>query len=382
MAKEERQLEELEKMTEQNNLSFEAFLRENEDKSVEAGTLSEHDAKSVQEKNKEIERLTAEAGVIKGDLFKLEENLGAYKRYKNFLFKLSPPEWQEAQRAKILKAQAEKGDSQEMESITDRQDARLTSAHSHDLVIFQNSLEYEPEPQLCFSDPQELVDLMTELTEQNLSLIQNSTRVEETLKERTREVETAKKKTEKDEKQIMLQISDIKLRIEWEKTKRAKLEEKVLTLSQYKQDVMLDGLSEKVAEVHSSCVDDRMTDLATLEKLANTENRLWLLLQATESIPEEKLELMWKIKVNVRRARQREEKLREQQEIQKGKMRRYLERSLADSKKISVRKLMPRSMAVAQRVKVTSMDNKPVEVESPDKSSASQENFDIFNCTV
>lgn len=71
----------------------------------------------------------------------------------------------------------------------------------------------------------------------------------------------------------------------------------------YPQDVLLDALSEKVAEVHRSCMDDRMTKLNTLEKLTNIEKRLSLLLQSLESIPEEKLELMKKIKDSERRTR-------------------------------------------------------------------------------
>lgn len=67
--------------------------------------------------------------------------------------------------------------------------------------------------------------------------------------------------------------------------------------------MLLDALSEKVAEVHCSCVDDRVTNLNTLEKLANIEKRLSLLLQSIESIPEEKLELMKKIKDSERRTR-------------------------------------------------------------------------------
>lgn len=66
---------------------------------------------------------------------------------------------------------------------------------------------------------------------------------------------------------------------------------------------MWDDLSEKVAEVHRSCVDDRVSNLSILEKLANIERRLSLLLQALESIPEDKLELMRKIKDSERRSR-------------------------------------------------------------------------------
>ena len=66
---------------------------------------------------------------------------------------------------------------------------------------------------------------------------------------------------------------------------------------------MLDALGEKVAEVHRCCVNDRITNLSTLEKLANIENSMSLVLEGLESIPEESLEMMKKIKDSERRSR-------------------------------------------------------------------------------
>jgi len=65
----------------------------------------------------------------------------------------------------------------------------------------------------------------------------------------------------------------------------------------------LDDLGDKVDEVHRCCVDDRITNLSTLEKLANIEYRIALLLQSLESIPEDSLEMMKKIKGSERRSR-------------------------------------------------------------------------------
>lgn len=42
--------------------------------------------------------------LLYSELTKFEEILVDYKRYKELLLKLSPPDWQEAQRAKALKA--------------------------------------------------------------------------------------------------------------------------------------------------------------------------------------------------------------------------------------------------------------------------------------
>lgn len=69
------------------------------------------------------------------------------------------------------------------------------------------------------------------------------------------------------------------------------------------QDIVLVALDQKVAEVHRCCVDDRMTNLSTLEKLANIENRMSLVLQGLESIPEESLKMLKKIMDRERRSR-------------------------------------------------------------------------------
>ncbi|KAG7518983.1 hypothetical protein JOB18_048619 [Solea senegalensis] len=391
--KEDRQLKQLEKIIERDNLSFEEFLRENEKKSVEARTFFEREAKSKQEKNTEIKKLTAEIGTLKSEIVKFEEILVDYRRYKELLFKLSPPEWQEAQRAKTVKVKVlcdkdtqdkQKKESRESAIANDLEskvsspgneqsfirETRLSSVHSNTLNTNAgpggDSSEYEDEPELYFSDPQQLLDLVNELTEQNLSLIQNSTRLEEMLEELQQSMVIARKKIEKDEEQLTRQITDINQRIVKEKARGNRLKQKVqlhVSLNTEDQDMLLDNLGEKVAEVHRSCVNDRMTNLSTLEKLASIENHLSLLLQSLESIPEESLVMMKKIKDSERRSREREEKLREQREKQKERMRRYMERSLADSKKISGRKLMPRCMPVVQKVRVRNVEKIPAEDE-------------------
>ncbi|KAG7223588.1 hypothetical protein INR49_028481 [Caranx melampygus] len=360
IAKEEKQLKNLERIIAIDNLIFEEFLRENEKKSLEARTFFDREAKSKQEKNAEIKKVTAEIGTIKSEIAKFEEILIDYKRYKDLLFKLSPPEWQEAQKAKALKAKVlsnketqhwQKRKSEESavrngkyfnleievsspcKELPSIRESRLPSAHCDTVItnsnVDEDSSEYEDEPELYFTDPQQLLDLVSELTEQNLSLIQNSTRVEVTVEGLRQTMETTRRKIEKEEEQLMLQINDLTQRINSEKMRGNKLKQKVqlhVSLSTEDQDLMLSALGDKVAEVHSSCVDGRMTNLSTLEKL-------------------------------------REEKLREQREKQKERMRRYMERSMADSKKITGRKLMPRCMPVATKVKVSNVDVIPAEDE-------------------
>ncbi|XP_054648207.1 cilia- and flagella-associated protein 100 isoform X2 [Dunckerocampus dactyliophorus] len=385
IAKEERQLKELEKLIEKDNQSFEQFLRDNEKKSTEARTFFEREAKSKQERNTEIKKLTSEISVIRSDVSSYEETLQEYKRYKELLFKLSPPEWQEAQRAKLMK-KAPLNESTEdelnkkpIESTSVKQEKtvendsargrpRLPSAESASLSKRSDpdtdSSEYEDDPELYFTDPKQLIELMTELTEQNLSLMKNSTRAEETLEELKQSMEAIKKTTEKDKELLTQQIHEMNKRIEDEKARAAKLKQKVqlhVLLNTEDEDDMLNSLGEKVAEVYRFCVDDRVSSHSTLEKLASIEKQMSSLLHCLEEIPEESLEMMQKIKDSERRTRQREEKLRLQREKQIERMKRYLERSLADAKKSSGRKLMPRCIPTAQKVKVKKVESAPAD---------------------
>ncbi|KAM9850127.1 cilia- and flagella-associated protein 100 [Aulostomus maculatus] len=388
VAKEERQLNLLEKVIEKDNLKFEEFLKENEKKSVEARTFFEREVKAKQEKNAEIKRLTSQIGTVRSELVTLEDILKDLKRYQEVLFKLSPPEWQETQSAKhSTKALPHKNSQDEQglepESTPTHGVESEAASPSHGLPSIRepgwpsersprvmnskpdtDSLEYEDEPELYFTDPQQLLYLMTELTEQNLSLIQNSARVEETLDELRLSMETTSMKIEKDEEHRELLINDMNRRIREEKGRAAKLQQKVqlhVSLNTEDQDDMLDAIGEKVADVHRCCVDERVSSLSTLEKLASIEIHMSSLLQSLERIPEERLEMMQKIKDSERRSRQREEKQREQREKQRERTRRYLERSLADAQKRSGRKLMPRCLPGSRKVRGDKVESAPVE---------------------
>uniref|UniRef100_A0A087XJH7 DUF4200 domain-containing protein n=1 Tax=Poecilia formosa TaxID=48698 RepID=A0A087XJH7_POEFO len=405
VAKEERKLKQFEKLIERDNQKFEEFLRENERKSVEARALFEREEKSKQEKNAVIKKLTAEMRTIQSELEKYEDALTDYLKYKDFLFRLSPPEWQDEKKSKDSKAKtsSEKNDGQEVEptetglerKLPPVRATRLSSAqsdtlqeHLHTLLticplcytpghlnlfIFSiyfrkktcspDSDSLEDKPELYFTDPQQLLDLMSELTEQNLSLIQNSARVGEALEKLRQTVDTTRRKINEEEK-IALQIKELNQKLDKEKARGTKLEQMVqlhVSLSSQDQDEMLDALDEKVTEVYSACVENRITDLSTLQKVAKIESRVFSLLQSLEGMPVERLAAVKKVKDSEKRSRMREEKLMEQREKQKERMKRYLERSLADSKKISGKKLMPRCMPAVKKVEVADVDNKPAE---------------------
>ncbi|XP_061644568.1 LOW QUALITY PROTEIN: cilia- and flagella-associated protein 100 [Phyllopteryx taeniolatus] len=382
VVKEERRLKELEKTIEKDTQSFAVFLRENEKKSLEAQTFLERETESKQEKTADIKKLTYEISKIRSEVANYDDILQEYKRYRELLFKLSPPEWQEAQRAKLLrKVQVDKNTADEQnrepEDLTVKQDLENNMAHAQprhsSAELASNPKEHEPDvdrsecednPELYFTDPKQLIALMTELTEQNLSLIKNSTRAEETLEELKHSMEAIRKRTKKDEELMTRQIDDLKKRIGEEKTRAWEMKKKVqlhVLLNARLQDDVMRALGEKVAEVYRCCVDDGLSSPSTLEKLASIEKQMSSLLHCLEDIPKESLEMVQKIKDSERRTRQREEKLKLQREKQIERMKKYLERSLSDTKKTSGRKLMPRCIPFAQKVKVKKVESAPTD---------------------
>ncbi|XP_051930848.1 cilia- and flagella-associated protein 100 [Hippocampus zosterae] len=375
ITKEERRLRELEEVIEKDNQSFAAFLRENEKKSLEAQTFFEREVKSKEEKTAEIQKLTSEIATIRSEVGNYEEILQEYKRYRELLFQLSPPEWQEAQRAKLLTNVHLDKNPDEDSTFKQKQESNIAGAQpkqfsaesartTKEYEADSDCTEIEDNPELYFTDPKQLIELMTELTEQNLSLIKNSTRAEETLEELTQSMEEVRNRTEKEKELLTQQIDEMNKQIEEEKTRASKLKKKVqlhVLLNTEDEDDMMRALGEKVSEVYRCCVGDGSSSHSTLEKLASIEKQMSLLLHCLEDIPKASLETMQKIKDSERRTRQREEKLRLQREKQIERMKRYLERSLSDTKKTNGRKLMPRCIPTAQKVTVQKVQGAPTD---------------------
>lgn len=79
------------------------------------------------------------------ELTKFEEILIDYKRYKELLFKLSPPEWQEDQRTKASKAKVRSdGDARDKQNMDpEESDIRNGKYLVHVKKVNQHQVDYE-----------------------------------------------------------------------------------------------------------------------------------------------------------------------------------------------------------------------------------------------
>ncbi|XP_045079221.1 cilia- and flagella-associated protein 100 isoform X2 [Coregonus clupeaformis] len=385
-AGEERKLMRAERFLEDDAIMFDEFLKENDKNSVEAIKVAELETKVKLEKVTEIKRLTTRMVTIKNDISKFEDIIKEYTMYKDFLFKLSPPEWQEAQKTKTPKAKSVTKDtskekdneratpkrsvdsrasfaSRELPPLRDaratsRQSIRQSDKPSPVAELETDSSEYEEHPELYFTDPRQLLELLTELEEQNLSLIQNSRETEEALEVFSKVMDHTRKKMELETIQLTQQIDIMTHTIQREKERAAELElrARLFNFGKYKsadQDCMLDSLGAKVEEVYRGCVGDKEANLSTLQMLTVIESRLGELLENVEMIPKEQLLMAERTKEKERRLRLRDEKMHQAKQHQEERLKRALERAQADIKKTTGKKLMARSQPPASKLKTS-----------------------------
>ncbi|NXN67077.1 CP100 protein, partial [Himantopus himantopus] len=219
---EERKLEKAEYYLEKDAAVFAEFLKENHKTSVQALKIAEKETTAKTKKITEIQAITSQIENLQSDISRFKNTLQKYKMYRDFLYQLSPKEWQEEYGKKHPKEKDLKTASKATEAthtkisflpeqiqipaeshracesvpvVCNRLTQSPLSYHFskgliHKMLFFRNSLEdaesetcsdEDEKPELYFTDPQQLLSIFTEMEEENLSLIQNSQETEESL---------------------------------------------------------------------------------------------------------------------------------------------------------------------------------------------------------
>ncbi len=370
---EEEKLARAEQYLEEDAAMFDEFLKENDKNSVEAIKIAEAETKAKLEKVSEIKRINAQMVAIKYEISKHEDRLKEFMHYKKFLEQLTPKEWladreaernarREMRRREREKSNASKSKREGVSLPSEKSDLKVRrkgksssslklkpSGETESIASLTDSDDdSDDEPQLYFTDPQQLLDIFAELEEQNLSLIQNSQETEEALEEMKQTIKNTENKMEKETQILGEQIDKLETAINKEETKARELEVKARMFSygEYKsddQEQMLNNLNKKVEGVYRSCIGDNEANISTLQMLTNIENRLEELFEMIEMMPQDKVEAAEKAKEKERRLKLREEKIQEQKLHQEERVRRALERAKAEPKKKTGRKLVARS---------------------------------------
>ncbi|KAM6300827.1 cilia- and flagella-associated protein 100 [Aegotheles albertisi] len=214
----------------------------------------------------------------------------------------------------------------------------------------------DEEPELYFTDPQQLLSVFTEMEEENLSFIQNSQETEESLDKVQQTFITTYESMEKQLAELRQQVDTLKSSIAEEEERVEDLKLKVHFLSSGEdkaddQDKTLTSLNKKVLEVYCHCIGENEANLQTLEMLMVIEKQLNDFLDNLESIPPAKIEQAKKARNKAQRIKLQEEKLRQQMQQQEERPQQALERAQATIKKQSSRRPVFHSNPPARKEK-------------------------------
>eukprot|EP00076_Gallus_gallus_P049204 XP_425162.4 cilia- and flagella-associated protein 100 isoform X1 [Gallus gallus] len=388
--KEERKLEKAEYNLEKDIAIFDEFLKENHKSSVQALKIAEKESAAKAKKIVQIHAIGSQIMSLQSDITRFENSLREYKMYRDFLYQLSPKEWQEEyekKHGKQLKTADKESASEKSLTIEMNTNAidvpssllsvesvnsslspgtrpqlksllkplsteNLNSSQDQESEICSDEDE---EPELYFTDPQQLLSVFAEMEEQNFSYLCNFQETQKEINELQHTFINAQQRKDRER----AQLKEVSLTL---KSTVTKLEERAADLklrvedfsSEHKADVqdkMLASLGRKVREVYGHCIGESREGMETMEMLAAIEKKLIELLDNLERIPPAKIAEIEKAKKRERRKRLREEKEQQQKQMQEERLQRALERAQANIEKKTGRRLMFRSSPPARKEK-------------------------------
>ncbi|XP_047407665.1 coiled-coil domain-containing protein 38 [Sciurus carolinensis] len=374
-------------------MAFEEFLRENDQRSVDALKIAAQETLNKLQMTAELKKASTEVQAVKSEIAKTEFLLREYMKYGFFLLKLSPKQWQIQQALKsssknnaiipkILRnaslgsnkredsidvvetlasddystARGSQGKSRKKptlnpeprkSSLTNRPDS-ISSEDSLEFFL-DDDIDFDLEPELYFKEPEELLQVLTELEEQNLTLVQYSQDVDENLEDVNKREKVIRDKINSNidflvEHKEMLRANCVR---EEEKAAELELRSRLFSFGEFNsehQEKLIDSLSKKINQVYRVCIGDaEVGSLNAVQKLVKVESRLVELSDLIESIPKESVDAIERMKQKERRQKLREEKMKEKQKYQEERLKAALERAVAQPKKKLGRRLIYRS---------------------------------------
>ncbi|XP_051785231.1 cilia- and flagella-associated protein 100-like [Erpetoichthys calabaricus] len=204
--KEKKNLSLVEKHLENEDNTFEKLLQATLETFVESVNIAKHETELKLEKTAEIRRVMAEMAAIGETIMKNKETLNTYLQYKLFLLNASPPAWKkEQERKEMLRKEAKQqytgkqnGENVSLaesaptalqaemsvpnktvnillpELMSPKENVSCTREITDHFIEESDFLDYDEEPELYFTDPKQLLNILLELEDDIISYIHNN----------------------------------------------------------------------------------------------------------------------------------------------------------------------------------------------------------------
>ncbi|CAB1447723.1 unnamed protein product [Pleuronectes platessa] len=307
VAAKERHIIQLEDLRKKERSMYEESLSLMELHLMDANRILAKEMRHNQKNAREVRMSMTKLGDIEREVTERETHLNKCKRFRDILFKM----------ASLMQIEED---------------------------AFVQSLTHNSEEGMDVSASEQLMDLVRNLSDQNLMQVHATERRKETLDERQSNL---KKIQEKGNDHIHdLELSRLEHRITKDEGRLSNLKRLVAftpSLSGGDEDMEWDALSRKVTGVYESCMGRIHVGNAT-EMLCKIEGHVLELLDQLEGLPQDALKTLRRLILADRVKRNTEDNLRHQQLRDLETKEKCLKRLMSDIKKRTGRQLMLRSM--------------------------------------
>ncbi|XP_068010209.1 cilia- and flagella-associated protein 100 isoform X2 [Melanerpes formicivorus] len=335
---EERKLEKAQRKREKDALMFYESQKEKLNQYRQAVESTRKEIAAQAEKKRELFEINSQIEDVKRDILRMKKTVRERKLWRDFLYELSPKEWQEkhvkkGRTGKYLEAFLATGDLSSLEDL----ESEASSDGDEPVEVY-------------FTDLQQVLSVLTEMEDQILSFIQNSQGTKTDLDKLITECVSKEK-----------QFAELKQQVDTFKSAIAKLEEKKADLmikvhhfspgehTADEQDKMLESLEKKVREVYRHFTGESGADLQMEQMLMVMEKQVYDLLDQLEKVPREKLKPLLEAKQKEWKLRLREERLRQLKKKEEERLKKILVKSESAAKIATGKRPMFRSKLPAQK---------------------------------
>lgn len=273
---EQRKIEAQEAALEQDSIAFDKFLKDNDEKAVNAIKEAEKQTKIKLEKQTQIKNLILQQQTIKSSIIRYEEELQEILTYRKFLFQLAPKQWQYENCG--IEIPSNNSFSRPQTAATVTSVASLDALDSSQFDLTNEQLDSDDVPLIYFKYPEEIIHLLHDLEEQNLCMIRNSQETEKSIEE-------VKDKRGKTERKIQDELSQLKSQIDSLKKASEKEEARVselkLSCKMYDMGNLHDEqtqqqtvLTNAVTKVYNNVIGSNAAQIDTEQMLQSIEAKL------------------------------------------------------------------------------------------------------------
>lgn len=381
----EEMLRKSEKILEEDALRFDIFLKENDKKAQEAWREAEKETKKKMEKIQEIKKLNQQLQTLQSTINKHNDNLEECLQYKRFLDDLTPKIWVEnhlrtkrerqegrrrarvKKRQEVWKTEQEKRIEIEQRELEEKAKNERKKKSKRRLRRNQHSRPDTPLPKITlppmpdfdddelltssdeeipmyFEQPQQLLEIYSNMEEENLFLIQNMQEAEQSLDEMSNQFQASEKEVQEKVNAMKENIDQLKSSVD---KKKADLKAAVDLVEgrhvgfQRQEEDALRELTKKVKEVYQTCgFSDAGSTPSALFMLSEIETSMEEILSRIETMPVMKFKQADKHKEKKRREEKRAQQQAKQAKLQEERNRKVIERSMQPPKKQTGKKVV------------------------------------------